>query len=746
MMKEIRGIAAWVSGKKGRWITLGTWIVIVALLSALLPGVGSQEQNNAQNLADSEPSVQAEVIAKQEFTTGSDVPALLVWKRAGGLTAEDLQHLQALTQQLDEQPLAHQTAVIPLYKMPLPALQSQLSEDKSTIVVPVLFDQEADAEALKESTTKLKEMAAAEFGTDPFTADIDSATDLSARVTGPVGISIDATELFMDADVSLMIATVLLVLVILLLIYRSPILALIPVIAVGFAFLATSPILGYMAQQGWITVDAQAISIMTVLLFGAGTDYCLFLISAYRHELMDVADKRKALIQAFKSSAGAIAMSGFTVVLSLFALLLAQYGAYHRFAVPFSLSIFIMGIASLTLVPALLAIFGRGSFYPFIPRTAEMQEEHARKKGKTLHKVKTNKSTNTVGRFVVRRPWIVIAVTIVLLGGLATFAPQVKYTYDMLSSFPSDMESREGFTVIGEQFSPGELAPVKIMIDTEGKTTNLSDALAGLDYVDTVSDPQSGSNNPNIVAYDINLSMNPYSMEAMQHIPDLRVVAEQSLQDAGIDAAADKVWISGQTAAQYNAEVVSEKDTMLIIPVVIGLIAILLLTYLRSIVATIYLIATVILSFFSALGLGWLILHYGFGVEAIQGAIPLYAFVFLVALGEDYNIFMISRIWQKSKTMPLKQAIAEGVGETGSVITSAGIILAGTFAVLATLPIQVLVQFGTVTALGVLLDTFVVRPLLVPALTKVLGRAAFWPGKYHTPVEAPASVEKSETA
>lgn len=745
-MNEIKGIAAWVSGKKGKWVTLGVWVIVVALLTVMLPGVFSQENNNAENLSNTDPSIQAEAIAQQEFTSGTDVPALLVWKRAAGLTTEDLQNLQALTQQLDEQPLEHQTAVVPLYRMPLPAVQAQLSEDKTTIVFPVLFDQQADAEALKESTTELKEMAAAQFGTDPFAADINAADELTARVTGPVGITIDATELFKDADISLLIATVLIVLIILLLIYRSPILATIPIIAVGFAFLATSPILGYMAQQGWITVDAQAISIMTVLLFGAGTDYCLFLISAYRHELMDVADKRKALLRAFKSSAGGIAMSGFTVVLSLFALLLAKYGAYERFAIPFSLSILIMGIASLTLVPALLAIFGRGSFYPFIPRTPEMQIEHARKKGKTLTKIKTNKSENRVGRFVVRRPWIVIVATIALLGGLATFAPQVKYTYDILSSFPSDMESREGFTVIGEQFSPGELAPVKIMIDTEGNTTNLKDALAGLDYVDMVSEPQQGSNNPNIVAYDVNLSMNPYSMEAMQHIPDLRAVAEQSLQAAGIDAAADKVWISGQTATQYDAEVVGEKDTNLIIPAVIVLIAILLLAYLRSVVATIYLIATVVLSFFSALGLGWLILHYGFGVEAIQGSIPLYAFVFLVALGEDYNIFMISRIWQKSKTMPLKQAISEGVGETGSVITSAGIILAGTFAVLATLPIQVLVQFGTVTALGVLLDTFIVRPLLVPAITKVLGPAAFWPSKRHMPVETPVAAEKSESA
>jgi RND superfamily putative drug exporter len=162
---------------------------------------------------------------------------------------------------------------------------------------------------------------------------------------------------------------------------------------------------------------------------------------------------------------------------------------------------------------------------------------------------------------------------------------------------------------------------------------------------------------------------------------------------------------------------------------VIVLIALLLLAYLRSFVAMLYLIATVVLSFGSALGLGWLVLHYVMGADAIAGAIPLYAFVFLVALGEDYNIFMISSIWKKRKQMPIKEAIREGVTETGGVITSAGLILAGTFAVLATLPIQVLLQFGLITAIGVLLDTFIVRPFLVPAITTVLGRAAFWPGK-----------------
>ncbi|MCR8645394.1 MMPL family transporter [Paenibacillus sp. N1-5-1-14] len=724
---SINNFIGWVSGPRGKWITLSLWIIVVGVLSALWPAVNSMEENNAPNLSNSKPSVQAQMIAEREFPSGADVPALLVWQRLVGLTQEDQVHIQQLTKRWESAPVPYQTSVIPLHKFPAPALQSLLSDDKSTIVVPVLFDKMADADQLKEGVTLLKEQATAEFGNNPFLVK-EGESSLLARVTGPVGISIDATGLFSKADVSLLIATVLLVLIILLLIYKSPILALIPIIAVGFAYGATSPILGFMAKQGWITVDAQAISIMTVLLFGAGTDYCLFLISHYRHLLHEIEDKRVALIRALKGSSGAIAMSGFTVVLSLLVLLVAEYGAYHRFAVPFSLSIFIMGISSVTLVPALLAIFGRVSFYPFVPRTPQMLADLANKKKKPL-RTSRKVASNRIGKLVITRPWTIITITLTLLGGLAAYSSQIHFTYDILSSFPSTMESREGFKMIGSKFSEGELAPVRVIVDSEGKPNALREELASLAFVSKVSSAEQGIQNNNITSYEITLKMNPYSLEAMNHIPDLYAVAEESLAKVGIAHTDEKVWVSGQTATQYDTKVAGDRDTALVLPIVIGLIAFLLLVYLRSVIATIYLIATVVLSYFSALGLGWLILHIGFGVDAIQGAIPLYAFVFLVALGEDYNIFMVSRIWQKRNKMPHKQAIAEGVGETGSVITSAGLILAGTFAVLATLPIQVLVQFGTITAIGILLDTFIVRPFLVPAITMVLGKAAYWPAK-----------------
>ncbi|MFC4305527.1 MMPL family transporter [Cohnella boryungensis] len=739
-MQESSGLGRWVAGKRSKWVTLVIWIMAAGLLSALLPSVNSKEINNSPNLDSGKPSIRAEAVTSREFPSGVDIPALIVWHKGNGLSETDLEHVRKITERLAQSPLPRQTSVPPLHELPAPVLQGQLSEDGSTLVFPVLFDKSAEVDELKEALVEFRTIVADIVGSDPFAAKRDGQEELSARVTGPVGIQVDATGLFKNADVSLLIATVVLVLVLLLLIYRSPILALMPLVGVGFAYGVISPVLGWMAGEGWIIVDGQAISIMTVLLFGAGTDYCLFLISRFRQLLRVESHKGKALFKAITGSSGAIAMSGLTVVLSLLALLVAEYGAYHRFAAPFSIAILIMGIASLTLVPALLAIFGRASFYPFVPRTPEMMRERAARKGKPMPAA-PKEPGNWTGRMVVSKPWWILGICIVLLGGLASLSTQVKFTYDILSSFPKEMESREGFATIGEQFTPGELAPVKVIVDTQGQTVDLGQTLSDLPYLDVVSEPQNGKENPQIVAYDVQFDLNPYSMEAMGHIPDLRTVAERALTEAGVNNVSERVWIGGQTAQQYDTKVTGERDTKLVIPIVIGLITLLLLAYLRSVVATAYLVLTVILSFFSALGLGWIIVHYGMGAEAIQGAIPLYSFVFLVALGEDYNIFMISSIWQKRKHMPLKQAIREGVGETGSVITSAGLILAGTFAVLATLPIQVLVQFGTITAIGVLLDTFVVRPFLVPAITLLLGRWAFWPGKY-----VPVSEAKAESS
>lgn len=717
-----------VGGKKSRWFTLVLWVIVILILSMSFPQINSVENSSLENLPKSMMSEQAQDLIDEEFPSDSGTPLLVVWHNKDGITIEDIVAIQTVYQQIGEQPLTNQQELPPFGNLPPQAVLGSVSENGTTLVTPIFFDKEASTEILKENLNELSLVVEESLQASPFDKNLEDA-GMHVRFSGPVGIQVDATDLFKQADVKLLVTTVILILVLLIIIYRSPLLAIIPLVIVGFAYGAISPLLGWMAENGWITKDAQAVSIMTVLLFGAGTDYCLFLITRYRETLLVVEDRLLALRLSVKESGGAILMSAITVVIGLAILGLADYGSFQRFAVPFSFAIFIMGIAALTILPAVLALLGRAAFFPFIPRTVEMEKQRAAKKGKPYKERKENhRSSRKIGKFVTHKPWLVIVVTLVVLGGLATFVPQVKYSYDLLSSFPEDMPSREGFTLIANNFSPGELAPVKIVVDTEGKEVDLQEVLKQQGYIDVVKEPQIGQSNADLQLIEVDLTENPYSNEAMALIPELKDTVATALESAGITDAKDKFWIGGETSAQYDTKQVTERDESLIQPVMISIIALLLIMYLRSVTATIYLIGTVVLSYIAALGAGWLVLHYIFGADAIAASIPLYSFVFLVALGEDYNIFMVSEIWKNKKTQSHRVAVQNGVTQTGSVITSAGLILAGTFAVLATLPIQVLVQFGVVTAIGVLLDTFVVRPLLVPALTTVLGRFAFWPG------------------
>ena len=709
-----------VASKKGRILTLVFWVLLVTALSFAWPQINSIESESGKNLPSTEMSEQAATIIAEQFPNEAGTPLLLVWHRENGLTTDDFGVIQKIYGELTDKPLAHQTLIPPYDQMPTQAIAASASENSTTIVTPVFFEKGLATDVLQESLNALTKTM------DEYNVQSkkDLASDaLHVRYSGPVGIATDAVSLFSKADTKLLMATVLLVLVLLIIIYRSPLLAVIPLIVVGLAYGVISPTLGFFADQGWIAKDSQAVSIMTVLLFGAGTDYCLFLISKYREILFEVEDKSTAMKLAVRESGGAILMSALTVVIGLATLSLAHYGAFQRFAVPFSFGVLVMGIAALVVLPAILVLIGRVAFFPFVPRTEDMAQRKGKKQNKPSHK-----TSHKIGHFVTHKPWIVIVVTLLLLGGLTVFVPRIQYTFDLLSSFPEDMPSREGFTLIEENFSPGELAPIQLVIDTNGKDINLQQQLASISYIDSVSDVQIGEKNNHIQLYQLTLNLNPYAKEALAHIPELKAEVGKMLETEGIKEADQHLWIGGETASQYNTQQITVRDETVIMPTMIALIALLLFIYLRSLTATVYLLATVIISYFGALGAGWLILHHVMGAEAISGAIPLYAFVFLVALGEDYNIFMISEIWKKRKTSDHLTAVEEGVVRTGSVITSAGLILAGTFAVLGTLPIQVLVQFGVVTAIGVLLDTFIVRPLLVPAITTVLGKYAFWPG------------------
>lgn len=719
-----------VSGKTSRWVVLAVWAIAIIILTVLFPQVNGMDNETGDDLPEYAEARQASELIAEKFPNDSGIPLLMVWNKEDGLTPEHLQAIQSLYAELAENPLTNQTTLPPFHQMPAEALFASVSQNGKSLVTPVFFDSETNAETLKENLAVISKKVEEITGNNVFEQKLDS-DELTARFSGPVGISVDATDLFKSADFKLMTATVLLILVLLLVIYRSPILAVVPIIVVGIAYLVISPALGAFVEQGWITKDAQAIAIMLVLLFGAGTDYCLFLITRYRDILLDEENKFIALSKAFSQSAGAIFMSAATVMVGLATLALADYGAFQRFAVPFSFAVIIMGIAVLTVLPALLSLMGRFAFWPVIPRTEEGAKEYAAKKNKPVKVRKENhRFMRKIGRFSTGKPWLVIIVTGVILIALAMYSTQIKYSYDLLSSFPEDMQSREGFALIEENFTAGELAPVQVLVDTNGADVNLTEQLASLPYVGIVQELRVSEVDADLQLYEIDLNKNPYNEAAMNDVRDLREQLPTMLADAGVDNAEEAYWVGGETANQVDTADVQSRDESIIQPVMIAIIGIILLVYLRAFFTTLQLMVTVIVSFFAALGAGWLILHNFFGADAIASSIPLYSFVFIIALGNDYNIFMISDIWKARKEgKSHKDAIVAGVAQTGAVITSAGLILAGTFAVLATLPIQLLVQFGVVTAIGVLLDTFIVRPLLVPAITTVLGRWTYWPGK-----------------
>jgi putative drug exporter of the RND superfamily len=717
-------------GPKSRFVTVGIWLALVAVLGLVFPQINSVENYAGEDIPEEMMSRQAAKIVSEQFPSDSGIPLLIVWFNEQGLSNEDITNIQALYANLAENPTQGQLELPPFHQMPPQALAASVSENGKSLVTPVFYDKGVNTETLKGSLAEITKVSEAIFGEDLYTKEMN-ADNLLARYSGPVAISVDATDLFKSADFKLMVATVILILVLLLIIYRSPILAIIPIIVVSIAFLVVSPILGAFADQGWINKDAQAVAIMIVLLFGAGTDYCLFLITRYRDILLEEENKFFALAKAFKESAGAIAMSGLTVVIGLAALGLADYGAFQRFAVPFSVGVLLTGVAVLTLLPAVLALLGRAAFWPVIPRTEEMDEAYAAKRNKQVKVRKENhRYMRKVGEFATNKAWLVILISGALLIGLAIASTQAKYNYDLLSSFPEEMSSREGFALIEENFTPGELAPVQVLVDTEGQDVNIIEQLKALPYVSLVKEVRVGQTNPNIQLYELDLNKNPYSNEAMEDVDRLKGELPTILADAGLKNAEERFFVGGETSAQIDTRDVQERDESIIQPVIIIVIFTLLLVYLRAVVTSIQLMLTVLVSFFAAIGAGWLIIHYVLGHDSMSSSIPLYSFVFIIALGNDYNIFMISDIWKnRRKNKAHKKSISDGVASTGAVITSAGLILAGTFGVLASLPIQLLVQFGIVTAAGILIDTFIVRPLLVPAILTVFGKWSYWPGK-----------------
>jgi RND superfamily putative drug exporter len=528
---------------------------------------------------------------------------------------------------------------------------------------------------------------------------------LSVHVTGPAGNAADSAKAIKGIDGTLLYATLAVVIVLLLLTYRSPVLWLFPVLSAGVALIAAEAVIYLLATHAGLTVNAQSAGILTVLVLGAGTDYALLLIARYREELRRHSDRHEAMAVALRRAGPAIIASAATVAAGMLCMLVAESKSTQGLGPVAAIGVGVSLLAMITLLPALLVIGGRWLFWPLRPRYGSADPAASGIWART-------------GNAIGRRPRTVWVVTALVLGGLAVGITGLKA--DGLSakdSFRNTPDSVIGAQVLARHFPAGAGQPV-VVIGRAQSAPQLAAELASTSGISSVSKPVV----KNDLAYLQGTLSSPPDGQAAYATVD-RVRAHMHAVP-GADAK-----VGGTTATNLDSKRTATDDRNLIIPVVLMVVLVILGLLLRAIVAPLVLIATVVLSFAAALGASALLFTHLLGFEGADASLPLFVFVFLVALGIDYNIFLMTRIREESARLGTRRGTVAGLAVTGAVISSAGAVLAGTFAMLGTLPMVMFAEIGFAVAIGVLLDTLVVRSVLVTALTQDIGRWMWWPGR-----------------
>ncbi|MET7879980.1 MMPL family transporter [Micromonospora profundi] len=643
----------------------------------------------------------AEATRAQDLAAGfvdrETVPALVVYERTSGITDADRQRVSA-----DAGRFAQVPGVVGPLPPPIPSEDGQALQ----VVVPV---DDAEGEEIGSVVERLRDIAGGE------------RDGLSVDVAGPAGLLADLIEVFAAIDGPLLLVTLVVVLIILLVVYRSPVLWIFPLLAAGMSYALASVFVYLLADADIIKLNGQAQGILTVLVFGAGTDYALLLIARYREELHRHDRPWDAMRTAWKGAAPAIIASGSTVIVSLLCLLLSSLNSNRALGPVAAIGIAATLLVMLTFLPALLVLGGRWAFWPRRPEEdqADPRAEHG--------------IWSRIAGFVARhaRPiWLSTAVVLAVLTlGLTQLGATALGQSDL---FTQRTDSVDGQDVIARHYPAGTGSPATIFT-TEQTARQVAQVAQGVPGVAAVrpltAGPQTGPPDPNAppkvvdgrVELEATLADEPDSDGAEQTIRNLRVAVHQVPGAAAV--------VGGFTAINVDTSDAARRDQNVIIPVVLAVIAVILALLLRALLAPLLLIATVLLSFGATLGLCALLFRHVFDFPGVDTSFPLFAFVFLVALGIDYNIFLMSRVREESVKRGTRAGVLAGLAVTGGVITSAGIVLAATFSALAVLPLVVLVELGTAVAVGVLIDTIVVRSLLVPALAYDIGPKVWWPGR-----------------
>ena len=675
--------------------------MLVALGFAVFAFVGlpleATETTPTNGLPDSAESVQAAKI-QENFDVVEGSAAFIVYFSDSEFTDSQLEWIQGVfdPQQMmpaggaNEKFLEFSNAEVMGEKFVPPAA---ISEDGTTALITVPLDATDDFELTTERVETMRELAPE-----------DMPAGVDVYVTGPEAFIKDVGSIFEGADFLLLAFTAGVVAVLLLVTYRSPVLWLIPLAVVGTADGMAGILARRVADFLGFVPDGSVTGILSVLVFGAATNYALLLIARYREELLNFEDRREAMRVAIRGAGPAILASGSTVAVALALLLLAEIEGRQVLGLVSAVGIVVAMVAGLLVLPSALVVFGRWIFWPFVPRVG----------GKNPYE----KSIWTkLGKAVSKKPLAVAAIGVALLGGLASGGLGIKNGLSATEIFIEKPEAVLGQEVLAEAFPAGSATPTIVVVDC----AYLDEARELVDIAG-IAEISDGQNDGTYAELRLVLDAEPESNEALQVIRDLRATLDQLPE--GVTAL-----VGGQDASTLDVTDATARDQALLVPLILISVFLILILLLRSLAAPIFLMIAVVGSFFSALGASWLIFQYIYGFPALDLTVLILAFLFLVALGVDYSIFLVTRAQEEAKVLGTRAGMQKALGATGGVITSAGILLAAVFTVLGVLPLIALAQVGTIVGIGVLLDTLLVRTIIVPALAFITGRKFWWPRK-----------------
>jgi RND superfamily putative drug exporter len=706
-------IAALAIGRRSRWLVIVVWLVLAAALAPLQPKLQllASDESDTFFTRGSESQLVDRLLGSRFPESGESV-ATVLWASADGEsiykhTPKVSDYANKICGSYDrlpalkgvgspEGPVCGELGHVLGPRNPPPVI----STDESMILMSV-FNSRDDTESVAADVETLRDILP---GPD--------ARPLRSYVTGEAGFDADRSAAVEGLDGTLLAITGVLVLVLMLLTYRSPLIAALMLGVVAVAYVISSGIVYGLASADLTTVSGQSTAILIVLMFGSGTDYCLLIVSRFRDELRRSADIESAMTRAAARSGPAIMASGSIVVAAMLVLTLADFNATREMGPLLALGILVMMAAGATLLPALLAAFGPRAFWPATPRPEAVPRD-------------AHPGWKRVSAFVQRRPARLVTVTTLVLGLGALGNLEGREFLNVAKQYRDPPESAQAADLIAKHYDPpGRVGPIQAVAEA-GVALDVKDALAAVPGIVHSYTDSSGTleNGKEIVSINALFEMDPYSEQAQKLVPKAREAARKA---AGNQLAA----VGGVTAEVYDNQSAIISDTKLIVPLVLLVIFLVLVVLLRAVVAPLYVIGTVVLSFAFALGASSLIFTHIFGQPASDPNLALFSFMFLVALGVDDNIFLMSRVREEHRRgVPTRTAIVAGLEKTGGVITSAGLILAGTFAALMALELEALFQIGFTVSLGLLIDAFIVRIYFVPAIALLLGERNWWPSR-----------------